>query len=66
MLLEAGIDRICYEVETGIEDGKVSTFTTHLMAMDNAKQRMTWLKGQATIAQAKDTIVGAFWVDKNH
>ncbi|KAG3087761.1 hypothetical protein PI124_g17682 [Phytophthora idaei] len=66
MVLEAGIDRICYEVETGIEAGKVSTFTTHLMAMDNAEQRMTWLKGQDTIAQAKDTIVGAVWVDKNH
>ncbi|KAG6945218.1 hypothetical protein JG688_00016686 [Phytophthora aleatoria] len=36
------------------------------MAMDNDDQRITWLKSRGTVANAKDKIVGAVWVNGNH
>ncbi|KAE8971684.1 hypothetical protein PR001_g26818 [Phytophthora rubi] len=34
--------------------------------MSNDAQRQTWLTEHETIISAKDKIVGAVWIDKNH
>ncbi|KAG4232783.1 hypothetical protein PC116_g18992 [Phytophthora cactorum] len=66
MVLEAAIDRICNDAKGRTEDGKITTFTAHLVDMDNDDQRITWLKGRGTVANTTDKIVGVVWVSENH
>ncbi|KAE9352696.1 hypothetical protein PR003_g4259 [Phytophthora rubi] len=64
--MDSALDLICKDAKNQPDTPGTAVFSTHLMAMSNDAQRQTWLTEHETIISAKDKIVGAVWIDKNH